>query len=43
MSSVTAMREVVDSLKDVLLSSHFKIDVFKEVTKETGAEVARIV
>ncbi|KAH0682385.1 hypothetical protein KY290_020975 [Solanum tuberosum] len=30
-------------LKDILLAAHFKIDVVKEVTKETGADVARIV
>ncbi|KAH0678857.1 hypothetical protein KY284_019942, partial [Solanum tuberosum] len=30
-------------LKDILLAAHFKIDVVKEVTKETGADVACVV
>ncbi|KAK4709056.1 hypothetical protein R3W88_029981 [Solanum pinnatisectum] len=34
--------EQVDSLKDLLLSAHLKIDNMKDVTKETGADVARI-
>ncbi|TMX05491.1 hypothetical protein EJD97_017331 [Solanum chilense] len=37
-----AMSEQVDSLKDLLLSSHFKIDSVKDVIKETGVDVARI-
>uniref|UniRef100_M1DHZ8 Uncharacterized protein n=1 Tax=Solanum tuberosum TaxID=4113 RepID=M1DHZ8_SOLTU len=41
-SSVTAMKEQVDSLKDLLLSAHVKINVVKDVTKETAADVARI-
>ncbi|KAG5595695.1 hypothetical protein H5410_036927 [Solanum commersonii] len=36
------MSEQVDSLKDLLLSAHFKINNVKDVTKETGIDVARI-
>ncbi|KAH0646563.1 hypothetical protein KY284_034447 [Solanum tuberosum] len=42
MTKLTAMSEQVDSLKDLLLSAHFKIDSVKDVTKETGLDVARI-
>uniref|UniRef100_M0ZHU9 Uncharacterized protein n=1 Tax=Solanum tuberosum TaxID=4113 RepID=M0ZHU9_SOLTU len=34
--------EQVDSLKDLLLVAHLKIDNMKDVTKKTGADVARI-
>ncbi|KAG5581190.1 hypothetical protein H5410_051817 [Solanum commersonii] len=40
--SVTAMEEKVDSLKDLLLASHFKIDDVKDITKETSVDVANI-
>ncbi|KAG5581192.1 hypothetical protein H5410_051819 [Solanum commersonii] len=36
------MKEKVDSLKDLLLSAHVKINVVKDITKETGADVAHI-
>ncbi|KAG5590133.1 hypothetical protein H5410_040647 [Solanum commersonii] len=42
MTKLTAMSEQVDSLKDLLLSAHFKIDSVKDVTKETGVDVVRI-
>ncbi|KAH0773574.1 hypothetical protein KY290_010711 [Solanum tuberosum] len=42
MTNMTAMCEHVDSLKDLLLAAHFKIDNVKDVTKETGTDVARI-
>ncbi|KAG5571965.1 hypothetical protein H5410_061731 [Solanum commersonii] len=39
---MTTMGEQVDSLQDLLLASYFKIDNVKDVTKETGTNVARI-
>ncbi|KAG5571979.1 hypothetical protein H5410_061745 [Solanum commersonii] len=36
------MGEQVDSLKDLPLAAHFKIDNVKDVTKETSANVAHI-
>uniref|UniRef100_M1BBD9 Uncharacterized protein n=1 Tax=Solanum tuberosum TaxID=4113 RepID=M1BBD9_SOLTU len=42
MTKLTAMGEHVDSLKDLLLAAHFKIDNVKDVSKETGADVAKI-
>ncbi|KAK4723946.1 hypothetical protein R3W88_026725 [Solanum pinnatisectum] len=38
----SAMGKHVDSLKDLLLAAHFKIDNVKDVSKETGVDVARI-
>ncbi|KAG5605417.1 hypothetical protein H5410_026909 [Solanum commersonii] len=42
MTKLITMREQVDSLKDILLTTHFKIYNVKDVTKETDADVARI-
>ncbi|KAH0636150.1 hypothetical protein KY285_035895 [Solanum tuberosum] len=42
MTKLTAMGEQVDCLKDLLLAAHFKIDNVKDVSKETGADVAKI-
>ncbi|KAG5595692.1 hypothetical protein H5410_036924 [Solanum commersonii] len=39
--TLSTMSEQVDSLKDLMLSAHFKIDSVKHVTKETCADVAR--
>ncbi|TMW82267.1 hypothetical protein EJD97_006374 [Solanum chilense] len=41
-TKLSAMSEQVDSLKDLLLSAHFKIDSVKNVIKETGVDVACI-
>ncbi|TMW87103.1 hypothetical protein EJD97_020413 [Solanum chilense] len=41
-TKLSAMSEQVDSWRDLLLSSHFKIDSVKNVIKETGVDVARI-
>uniref|UniRef100_M1DBY5 Uncharacterized protein n=1 Tax=Solanum tuberosum TaxID=4113 RepID=M1DBY5_SOLTU len=38
----SAMSEQVDSLKDLLLSAHFKINSVNDVTKETGIDVTCI-
>ncbi|KAH0645120.1 hypothetical protein KY284_033004 [Solanum tuberosum] len=42
MTKMTVMDEHVDSLKDLLLAAHFKIDNVKDVFKESGVDVARI-
>ncbi|KAG5576567.1 hypothetical protein H5410_056701 [Solanum commersonii] len=42
MTEPVAMGEQVDSLKDLLLAAHFKIDNVKDVSKETGVDVAQI-
>ncbi|KAK4726867.1 hypothetical protein R3W88_031784 [Solanum pinnatisectum] len=42
MTKLTTMGEHVDSLKDLPLVAHFKIDNVKDVTKETSADVACI-
>ncbi|KAK4730063.1 hypothetical protein R3W88_023051 [Solanum pinnatisectum] len=42
MTKLTVMGKQVDSLKDLLLASHFKIDNVKDVFKESGVDVARI-
>ncbi|KAH0642177.1 hypothetical protein KY290_033776 [Solanum tuberosum] len=42
LTKLTAMGEQVDSLKDLLLAAHFKIDNMKDVSKETGVDVARV-
>ena len=41
MTKLSAMSEQVDSLKDLLLSAHLKIDSVKNVIKEIGVDVAR--
>ena len=40
MTKLSAMSEQVDSLKDLLLSAHFKMDSVKNVIKETCVDVA---
>lgn len=42
MTKLSAMSEKVDSLKDILLFAHFKIDGVKDIPKEVGADVACI-
>ena len=42
MTKLSCMSEQVDSLNDLLLSAHFKIDSVKDVIKETCVDVARI-
>ncbi|KAG5590772.1 hypothetical protein H5410_041286 [Solanum commersonii] len=42
LTKLTVMGEQVDSLKDLLLAAHFKIDNVKDVSKETGVDVARV-
>lgn len=42
MTKLSAMSEKVDSLKDILLFAHFRIDGVKDITKEVGADVACI-
>lgn len=42
MTKLFAMSEEVDSLKDLLLSTHFKIDRVKDVTKERSVDVGSI-
>ncbi|KAH0644759.1 hypothetical protein KY284_032643 [Solanum tuberosum] len=42
MTKLTVMSEQVDSMKDLLLFAHFKINSVKDVYKKTGDDVARI-